>query len=100
MSELRSSGSLMSYGAMCILARTLIWQEGPGVLISDLSLTFMWQFEAAGKGHVGRACDVLSVPQWITAAFSLDAGASAERMLEAVPAEPPAASWLRWLKAR
>lgn len=73
---------------MCILARTLTWQEGPGVFISDLSLTFTWQFEAPGKGCVGRACDELSVPQCITVGFSLDAGASAERMLEAGPAEP------------
>lgn len=90
----------MSCGAVCILARTLIWQEGPGVLLSDLSLTFPWQFEAAGKDCVGRACDELSVPQWTTAGFSLDAGASAERMLEAVPADPIAVWWLPWLTAR
>lgn len=54
MSEFCSSGSHMSCGAVCIFARALIWQEGPGVLISDLSLTFTWQFEAVGKGCVGE----------------------------------------------
>lgn len=101
MPETCLSGLCMSCGTVCILASTLIWQEGPGAFDLWSLLTSTWQFEAPGKGSVGRACDELSVPQWITAGFALDAGASSERMLEAVPAEPLAGSgFFGWSRDR
>lgn len=100
MSEFCSSGSHMSCGAVCIFARALIWQEGPGVLISDLSLTFTWQFEAVGKGCVGEPVMSCLSPSGSLRAFLLMLEPALRGMLQAVPADPQAASWLSWPNSR
>lgn len=54
MSKPRFSVLFMSCGTMCILARTLIWQQGPGAFDLSSLLTSTWQFKAAGKVSVAE----------------------------------------------
>lgn len=87
----RFSVLFMSCGAMCILARTLIWQQGPGAFDLSSLLTSAWQFEAAGKGSVAEPVMSFLPPSAALRAFLLMLEPALRRCWK---------QWLPWLKVR